>query len=246
VVRIGWQEDYGKSLRIVNGERQIVDGLKYAGNAIIPVDPYSFFPDPRVPIHEVSRRGDFVFWEVLESHLKLKDKAAEPDSDYKWVKEGLKKQTSDRTAGELPAVADSRRRARIGTAGEWTITPANVTGFGRLREGTVRLIPDDWGLGDSKSSELWKFTWLNDTQIIQAQPLGMAHERHPVATTEPTSFGHEFGSLSMADMIAPFQDLLSWLVNSRMENVRTTINNQFIVDPARIEMQDLRAPAPGS
>jgi hypothetical protein len=34
---------------------------------------------------------------------------------------------------------------------------------------------------------------------------------------------------------------LSWLVSSRMENVRTAINNQFIADPARVDINDVRA-----
>jgi hypothetical protein len=119
-----------------------------------------------------------------------------------------------------------------------------VVKFIAPREGTVRLVPKDWGLGDREASELWKFTFTKH-QIMQAQPLGMAHERHPVAVAEPTSFGHEFGGLSFADFIGPFQDMISWLVNSRMENVRTTVNNQFVVDPSRVEMQDLRQPAPG-
>jgi hypothetical protein len=245
VVRIGWKEEYGKSFRIVDGQRSQVEGLKYAGNALIAVDPYSFYPDPRVPIHEVSRRGDFVFWEVAESKLSLEAMAKAKDSDLRWVKEGLDKNDSGRVAGELPAVSDSRRRARLGTAGDWSLSPSNVVGFVMRREGTVWIRPKDWGLSESEDRELWKFSWINDRQIIQAAPLGMAHERHPVATTEPTSFGHEFGSLSASDMITPFQDLISWLVNSRMENVRTTINNQFLVDPARIEMQDLRTPAAG-
>jgi hypothetical protein len=108
----------------------------------------------------------------------------------------------------------------------------------------VRLVPKDWDLGDSDQSEIWKFTWVKG-QIMQAQELNMVHDRHPVSVTEPTSFGHEFGSIALADFINPFQDIISWLVNSRMENVRTTINNQFIVDPFRVEMQDLRQPAPG-
>src|SRR5205085_12475898 len=54
------------------------------------------------------------------------------------------------------------------------------------------------------------------------------------------SFGYDFMSISMHDMIGPFQDILSWLVSSRMENVRTAINNQFVADPARVEVNDIR------
>lgn len=241
-VRIGWAEEDGMRLEIKNGQRQMVKGLKFAGNKIIPIDPYHFFPDPRVPMHQVNEKGDFVFWLNHKSEMELYDK--EKDGILKWVDAACKAARSSTSEDELGAVADSNRRARIGTDRTLLRPAGDVVRFMPAREGTVRLVPKDWGLGDSDRSELWKFTW-NKWQIMQAQPLGMAHDRHPVAVAEPTSFGHEFGGLSFADFIGPFQDMISWLVNSRLENVRTVVNNQFVVDPNRVEMQDLRQPAPG-
>lgn len=242
--RIGWQERNGKMLRMVGSQREVVTGLKYAGNKLINIDPYNYRPDPRVPLHECNERGDFVFWVTHQSKMILKE--MERNQLLMHVDAACSGQHGSRyePAEELPAVADSQRRARIGAAGTWAPTPADVIGFVALKEGTVRLVPKDWKLGDGEAPELWKFMW-NRRQIIQAEPMGMVHERHPVSVTEPSTLGHEFGSLSFGDMIGPFQDLLSWLVNSRMENVRTTLNNQFAADPSRVEMQDFRQPAPG-
>jgi len=241
-VRIGWCEEHGSMISLANGQREKTTGLKYAGNKLLPIDPYQFFPDPRVPMHEVNTKGDFVFWTTSQSKMVLLDK--EKKGQFKWVEEAakcVKEAGLDRA--ELPAV--SNRRARIGMNNVLMVPSGDdVVGFLPIREGTVRLVPKDWDLGDEDSSEIWKFTWVKG-QIIQATPLNMAHDKHPVAVTEPTGFGHEFGSIALADFINPFQDIISWLVNSRMENVRTTINNQFVVDPFRIEMQDLRQPAAG-
>ena len=33
----------------------------FEGNEIATIDPFSFFPDPRVPMTELSREGEFVF-----------------------------------------------------------------------------------------------------------------------------------------------------------------------------------------
>lgn len=242
--RMGWTDEHGPSLQIVNGQRQMVQGVKYSGNRLINVDPYTLSADPRVPLHQCNKKGDFMFWETPQSKMELYN--MEYNGDLKWVKEACKKdQREYGTATHLPAVSDSRRRARIGTAGEFVHTPSNVSGFALCREGTARIIPDDWGLSDKKEPELWKFMWVNDAQIVQAEPFGAAHNRHPMSITEPTTMGYEFGSISMNDMLGPFQDIMSWLVNSRIENVRTTINNMFIADPGRVEMQDLRSPAPG-
>jgi hypothetical protein len=242
--RIGWEERDGKILQVgPGGKREVRRALKYAGNKLNALDPYRSYPDPRVPMHECNEKGDFFFWTTQQSKMILKD--MERANILKWVDHATDKKQQNWNNTELPAVADSKRRARIGAQGEWSPAPGDVVGFWTLREGTVRLVPKDWGLGDGEDSEIWKFTWVANHQIIQAEPQGSVHERHPVSVTEPTTFGHEFGSLSMADLIGPFQDIISWLVNSRMENVRTTLNNQFIVDPARIEMQDLRQSAAG-
>lgn len=242
IVRIGWKEENGKRLEIRNGEREMVEGLQFAGNVMMPVDPYHFFPDPRVPMHQVNTRGDFVFWLSFQSETTLYDR--EYDGQLKWVKEACRAEAEQGSVGELGPVANSNRRARIGTNNALLRAAGDVVKFIAPREGTVRLVPKDWGLGDEDYSQLWKFTFTKN-QIMQAQPLGMAHNKHPVAVAEPTSFGHEFGGLSFADFIGPFQDMISWLINSRMENVRTTVNNQFIVDPSRVEMQDLRTPPEG-
>ncbi len=229
-----WEERQGKTIRWLGGQREMATELTFAGNVPSSIDPYAFHPDPRVPIHECNLRGDFMFCEERISETVLKD--MEKAGSLKWVKEGLEK---NKTFDRQNYQDQNRRRMKIGAWGETLATPANVVGFRTIREGTVRLVPKDWKLGDSDTSELWKFTWFQE-QIIQAEPLGMIHSMHPMVATEPASFGHDFMSMSMHDMIGPFQDILSWLVSSRMENVRTAINNQFIADPARVEVNDIR------
>lgn len=233
-----WEERTGQTIKWIGGNRETATEITFAGNVPTSIDPYAFKPDPRVPIHECNLRGDFMFCEEDISETVLKDMAK--DGSLMWVDEGIaKSKVNDRDR----AAEQSRRRLKIGIAGESLTTPTNVTGFHTIREGTVRLVPKDWFPGvkgaESDRSELWKFTWF-ERQIIQAEPLGMIHAMHPMVATEPASFGHDFMSISMHDMIGPFQDILSWLVSSRMENVRTAINNQFVMDPSRVEVNDVR------
>jgi hypothetical protein len=235
-----WEERTGQTIRWISGQRQTSVETTFAGNVLSSIDPYSFVPDPRVPIHECNVRGDFLFTEMQQSETTLKD--MQKLGKVKWVDEALKKAETNRAKG--PAVLENRRRIKIGIRGEMLVTPANVTGFATVYEGTVRLIPKDWKLADTDSSEIWKFTWLKG-QIIQAEPLGMIHNQHPYVASEPTTFGHDFMSIAMSDMIGPFQDIMSWLISSRMENVRTAINNQFVADPSRVEVNDIRTSAIG-
>lgn len=237
--RNAWEERTGQAIRWIGGKREMTTETTFAGNVLSCIDPYRFFPDPRVPIHECNVKGDFIFTEMELSELVLKDMEAQ--GLLKWVKEGLQKAGRE----TFNNVKDSQRRIKIGGEGMEIAAGGNVTAFRTLREGTVRLVPKDWGLGTSTNSELWKFTWLGTVQVLQAEPLGMVHGMHPYSATEPTSLGHDFMSLSMADMIGTFQDIISWLVTSRMENVRASINNQFVADPARVDVNDIRSSAIG-
>jgi hypothetical protein len=232
----GWEERTGQTIRWIAGQRETATETTFAGNVLNAVDPYSCSYDPRVPIHQCNLRGDFMFVETPISETVLKD--MQKEGQVKWVDEMIAgcKNFSERNTG----VTENRRRIKIGIRGEALTVPRNVTGFHTVREGTVRLIPKDWKLGDSDHSELWKFTWAGKV-IIQAEPLGMIHSMHPFVCTEPTSFGHDFMSVSMNDMIGPFQDILSWLVSSRMENVRVSVNNMFAADPSRVEVNDIRS-----
>jgi hypothetical protein len=239
--RIGWEETQGPIMKMQAGQRVFEDGTIYAGNRLMAVDPYNCFPDPRVPLHQCAKRGDFLFTRMEISKTVLKD--LEAGGSLKWVKDALAS-VGNRTpenATDKPA----QRRARIGMADNKWLAPKDVVGFVAPFEGTVRLVPKDWGLGDKDTSELWKFTWTRHGQIMQAEPLGMLHGMHPYALQEPNSLGYDFMSLSQGEMITVFQDILSWLVSSRMENVRAAIANTFIADPARVEINDIRSSSIG-
>ena len=56
----------------------------HEGNKVTPIDPFLFFPDPRVPMAEVNRRGEFVFWRSFEGEHTLK--RAEAAGELKWIK----------------------------------------------------------------------------------------------------------------------------------------------------------------
>jgi len=239
--RCQWETREGPAIRWVAGQRENTIEQTFAGNVLSSIDPYGYVPDPRVPMHECNVRGDFIFTEMEQSASILTD--MQKQGKLKWVDEAIKK-NKQLNRYQDAVTAENRRRVKIGIRGESLITPQNVSQFYPVREGTVRLVPKDWGLGDSDTSELWKFAWMKG-QIMQAEPLGMIHSQHPYVCSEPTSFGHDFMSVSMADMIGPFQDIMSWLISSRMENVRTAINNQFVADPSRVEVNDIRSSAIG-
>ncbi len=211
--------------------------LIYSGNEIQSVDPFLFFPDPRVPMTEVNRRGEYVFWrEFVGRHALKKEEAA---GKFAWIDQ----------AGNLPRDkdTDSDRSLRAGGDSTPGTNDRSVvsSSYYKIDQGSVEIIPAELGLGESRRVEKWIFAIANDTQIIQAEPANFDHDMHPVCVSEPLTQGYGFGNLGMSDYLGPFQDGMSWLVNTHIYNVRASLNNMFVVDPMKIEMQDLNQPEPG-
>jgi hypothetical protein len=212
----------------------------YSGNESTSVDPFMFFPDPNVPMHEVNRRGEFVFWRSFEGKHMIKAMAAD---GLFFHTENIGRMPTGSANGET-----SVRNILAGgnnISGELNRSVRGGTDYHQIDQGSVTIIPAELGLGSSDVPEKWLFTIINKNQIVQAEPLGLDHDMHPVAVAEPYSQGYGFGNAGLVDYLGPVQDTLSWYINSHVENVRATLNNILIVNPSMIEMGDLTKPGPG-
>lgn len=229
---------WGPALQPTRQQQEVV---AFEGNNVAIVSPFMFFPDPRVPMVECATRGEFVFWRSFDGlHHLLREEAA---GRIKWVRYANKSVAnpwgSSSQAG-IRALGESLTDG--GTAQIW----GGVSNNYQVDQGSVEIIPAELGLGESRAPEKWIFTILNKSQIVQAEPLNVNHGHHPVSVAEPNAFGHSFGQLGTADLVGPMQDLMTWLINSHMFNVRASLNNMLVVDPSKVEMDDLLDPEPGA
>jgi hypothetical protein len=222
--------------------RQSVEKVVFQGNKVTNIDPFMFFPDPRVPMAEVNRRGEFVFWRSFEGkHVLLRQQA---QGNLKWIDnianmpQGVWGEITGKSVRALVAEGQS-------SPGDPQLRDIRATPYYQVDQGTVEIVPSELGLGDSNVPEKWLFSIGNKSQIIQAEPFDYDHGRHPVAIIEPSSFGYAFGQPGTLDFLGPIQDTLSWFINSHIHNVRTALNNMFVVDPSMVELQDLKNPGPG-
>lgn len=216
--------------------------VTYEGNDICAIDPYMFYPDPRVPMADVNKKGEFVFWKDYQGRHALKTLERQGKVfDVDRIRE-----TSRDARGQIEAESDRGLRAG-GTAvpGRHDTGDSQIRSFVELFQGTCEIIPAELGLGTGEYPEKWLFTIANRCRIIQAEPLQLDHDMHPVVVSEPYTMGYAFGQLGIADYLNPMQDCMSWLINSHMDNVRTALNNMFVFDPSRIEVQDLKDPGAG-
>lgn len=227
----------------VSGQlRQRVKKVTYEGNRCTSIDPFMFFPDPRVPMEEVGRRGEFVFWRQFEGkHILLRDQAL---GLIRWVDN-----IANMPQGIWGEITAKSQRALVSqgqsSPGDPQLRDIRATPFYQLDQGTIEIVPNELGLGTETEPQKWLFTIGNKSQILQAEPLDYDHSRHPISVIEPSSMGYAFGQVGTMDFLGPIQDTLSWFLNSHIHNVRTAMNNMFIVDPSMVELQDLKQPGPG-
>lgn len=225
------------------GETRPQNYISFEGNSIANVDPFMFFPDPRVPMHEVAEKGEWVAWRAFQGrHSLLKEQSK---GRLKWV------DTVDPFQTAIDTDSTSPKSARGIVAGGYTPDDRYSDRDGKIApnlqvdQGSFEIIPSDLGWGDSDAPEKWVVSMLNKRQIVQASPLGAAHDKHPIVVAEPNSVGYSFGQLGSADMVGPLQELMSWFINSHIFNVRAALNNMLVVDPTKVEMQDVLNPKPG-
>lgn len=216
----------------------------YSGNSTEAIDPFLFFPDPRVPMTDVNTKGEFVFWRTYSGKHELKK--LEQYDGYKYV---------DEISDKLPNGAENRSNESTSSRnllsggesipGRDNNDDSKTPNYIQIDEGTIEIVPSKFGLSNSNNVEKWIFTIGNKSQIIRAELFDADHGKHPVVVSEPYTLGHGFGNPGISDYLGPVQDLVSWLVNSHMANVRTAINNMFVVDPSLVEMGDLKNPGDG-
>lgn len=252
-VRVGWVNEYKNrtltqqiptyDMYGMPGAMQTVASrqqrLVYSGNTVDHIDPFLFFPDPNVPMSRVNRDGDFVFWRSFRSNTWLLEQRNFKNTQQDFGTAPESESGGDNSDRSLRAMGD-------GLAGrDKDGNDRSSIKMLQIDEGTVKIIPSQWGLSPSEVPEKWLFTMVNKKTIVRAEPLEADHDLHPVAVIEPNAIGSQFGSISMADVVGPVQDHISWLLNSHMQNVRGVINNRLVVNPHYLHMEDLKKD-PGS
>jgi hypothetical protein len=212
------------------------DVVLFEGNALRNVDPYKYLPDPDVPVQDV-QKGEFVGWVEETRYINLLEQEKSDSSMFnvKYLKHQQNKQTN------IYSWDESGRNDRIGKVRtqDATLQPVDMVYM------YIKLVPKEWGLTTSEKPEKWMFAVAADSIIIQAKPLGIAHNMFPVAVSAPDFDGHSCTPLSRIEILYGMQEILDWLFNSHMANVRKIINDTLVVDPYLLNLNDLRDPKAG-
>ncbi len=243
-IHIGYRHEYGFRTRFVN--KRIFSRLKemlvkseememsrervevFSGNVLIPLDPYLCLPDPNTPISNVQ---DAEFWGWVQRDSLMSLLSIERDNDdyfnFRYVKhiDGRSQYN----------VYDESGRSDRYTYSEDT-SASKVCDVINMY---AKIIPKDFGLGDSEYPEIWLFAVAGDNVVVRAQPLGLDHNKIPIAVAAPDFDGHSIMPVSRLETVYGMQTTIDWLFRSHMSNVRKAINDMIVVDPQLVNIFDL-------
>lgn len=215
----------------------------YQGNTVENIDPFLFFPDPRVPLLNVAKEGEFVYWRSFEGKFALQ----KAGSTYAYL---------DSIKGMPPAGDTSASLRNLRANGDPLSSQYDYDAIDKgspwvqVDEGTVELIPEEIGydLGEGYDNSVphkFLITVANLNQIIRFEHYSPDHQQHPVVINEPYAIGNGFGNCGISDYLSPFQETISWFLNSHIFNVKGVVNNSFLYDPSMIEEKDLKSDKAG-
>jgi hypothetical protein len=216
----------------------IEESVKYLGNKLVNISPYSFFPDPRLPMNRF-QEGEFVASEDMYTLVQLRQMEKNGDvAGIQWCKP----QKADVFALRRRLVRQSER-APMGP-GRMATGSAQTTGAAILTEVQVSLIPNMFKIngvpmGPEDYPVKWNIWYVNDIRVVKAEKLGYEHDQYTYTVGEYSPDMLNLVNEGLADNIDKLQDVISWFINSHITNVRKVIGDRLIVDPSGVEMKDL-------
>jgi hypothetical protein len=225
-------------------ERQPSQVLSYEGPVFICSDPYMTFHDPRVPTSKI-QEGQFVGWAYWRSGQYLK-KLAEQNVYFniEYIR-----QVPKESKLEFHDAGGQERWRTMGmgnpdTGPQYEGLPDKSNPMYCVREIVIEIIPQRYKVSDSRRPEKWLLATLNNHTLIRCEKMPYDHDLFPNVAAEYDYDGYSLYNPGYYEGVEGLQDLLNWLYNSHIDNVRRFLNNQAIFDPTAIEVKDLLSPHP--
>lgn len=217
---------------------QWTEKTKYLGNIVEVISPYRWFPDTRLPLTRY-RDGEFCADENEYSMARLTQMEKNGEvAGLQYVPRLPDDVFSDRRFSAITQETNSR----------WdpTINPRDASHFTLITEVELRcnpsqtLIAPKVPLGDI-DADVVVLVWIaNDGRIIRIDDSGYDHNEFLHDAAQFFNDQNRLINFGIAELLGPMQDIMDWLLNVRVSNVRKVVQNMLIVDPKNIEMQDLK------
>ena len=212
--------------------------VTYEGSELYNIDPYNYLPDVGRAIQDV-QHSEYVGWIRSDSRMNLlRQETIDPVTFFngKYLEFIGGKSTLVTEEGS------SRDRYGVSTGTQYSSSTTHKIDVIYMY---VDLIPKEWGIGQHTMPEKWMFALAGDQVIVAASPLDLDHGMFPVVVCAPEFDGYSISPISRVEMSYGLQKAIDFEYNSHFANVRKVLNDMFVVDPQKININDFRNPAPG-
>jgi hypothetical protein len=216
---------------------------KYLGNLIENISPYRWFPDTRLPLTRY-RDGEFCADETEYSMNRLRELVGQGEV---VGLEYIPKIPDDLFADRRFSGINQETNTRF----DPTISAKDAEQYVLVTEVQVRLNPSKTLIDDGVpidpdlDADIICLVWIaNDGRIIRIVDSGYQHGDFLHDAAQFFNDQNRLVNGGIVELLGPMQDILDWLMNARVTNVRKVIQNQLVVDPKNINMEDLKERRP--
>lgn len=218
--------------------------IQYEGNVISYISPYSFFPDPSVPLRDF-QNGSYCAVEQCTTKVKLLEQ------------EGTLFHGVNRVPNSIPENIYRGRQRYAGTfrvrKDQTGLNYVNSVLGDKVSTGTqmdtvemfLKLVPKEitekYGIdiGNEEEPIMFVLVVANDTKVIRFERYEELHGKFPFFVSQPLPDGDSFIGLTLPGVLDGLQQMITWLINSHMQNIRQAIKNRFLIKTKNVNMDDV-------
>lgn len=239
--RIGWESKL---------YQMVLDGNRYGmaptanfwgsdGNAVVNLDPYSYFPDPRVTAQN-RHESEFVGWRHWASMSALRRR-----NQYSPAKLALLETSKPATSWECNQRVREAIRGQSVDQSDPT-RPNNMTGAFQMGSAhvlnTLYLWFDPHQVNIPAPFGLYRIIVADEKHIVRFDTAPYPHGGFPITHAEIGHDAHKTFAQGGYDLMMPLQRFQDWLLRARVENVQAIIANRLVADPTKVNINDILTP----
>lgn len=258
---VQWREEFGQGYKADAGGTAKPQQMRlHAGNYVESLNMYNTIYDPYCNPCDVHRDGEFAGWAEMASPFQFKRDIEK--GLYFNTKEVLGGTASSPSSTEwykdVPQVRIDNNGLStngISSSGEINWTRLFTTAYGNIKgyDSTsgvelmhlfIRLIPTEFGLvpsntKDRKKLEIWKITIANGQKIVATSMMNNMHDYLPFFFSMPIEDDLGMQVKSIGENLSPFQELVSFMLNSFVNSTRRNIWDLIIYDPTIVDLSKI-------
>jgi hypothetical protein len=210
----------------------------YEGGESVPLDPWLFYWDVNTPLSRI-QDAEYLGWQYRTNAMDLMMRETDPEESLFNGKAVRIMAQNGKAASRFWGRPDTGRNINVnadGTQSQNVDTAVDVTVHFQ------RIIPYEWGVGDSKEPEIYTWQIAGDEIVVAFGPLDRDHGQYPVVVTATNCDG--FQLIPTAHLFATYglQQTIDFWMNLIAKAGRKSVNGRMIARTNKVEKDDLLNP----